>query len=388
MFTTYVARTFHGLEPILAKELEALGAQNVLELKRAVSFEADTFFYYKANYWLRTALCVLVPIAQGKVKNETDLYDLVKKVHWEKYVSVDGTIAVDSTVHSDFFNHTKYVALKSKDAIVDRFRELYGKRPNVDVERPNLKIHIHIDKDQCNISLDSSGDALFKRGYRQETNDAPINEILAAGMIQHTNWDQQVNFYDPMCGSGTIPIEAAFIAANMSPQANRKFFAFMNWPNFSRTHWEKVKEEAFKVKTTPKAKIYASDMSMQAIRIATENARRAGVLDYIDFNRVSFELSKAPDGDGIIVTNPPYGERLQAEEEIFSLYKKIGDTLKTKYEGYDAFIISSNLEALKHVGLRATRRIQLFNGALECKLMKFSIYRGSKKYQEEETANS
>ncbi|MEY5049104.1 MAG: hypothetical protein RLZZ175_2463 [Bacteroidota bacterium] len=376
----YIARTVHGLESVLATELQNIGAQNIVPLRRAVQFEGDLKLLYKANYLLRTCLNILSPVATGTIKNEYDLYDLVKSVDWSKHLTLDTTFAIDSTVHSEAFNHDNYVALKSKDAIVDQFRERTGVRPSVDARDPDLRIHIHIDREKCNILLDSTGDFLYKRGYKLKSLDAPVNEVLAAGMLLLAGWDGQSDFVDGMCGSGTVPIEAALIATNTPSQSFREHFAFMLWDNYDRNLWLEVKEEAKKEVRNFDYTIWASDMDIEAVQITNMNAESAGVHDIIKAKCANFEDIQAPnERGGLLVMNPPYGERLGEKEEVNTLYSLIGNTFKHKFKGYKCWIISSNMEALKNVGLRPDKKIVLFNGALECKFSMYNIYEGSKK---------
>lgn len=373
-----IAKTLYGLEDALVKELKLLGAIAPEKGVRSVSFKGDKGFMYKANLCLRTALKILKPIHKAIVKNEKDLYNTVYNIAWENYLNANQTFAIDAVTFSKDFTHSKYVALKAKDAIADRFRKVVGKRPNVDVKFPDLQINIHIQHKTCTISLDSSGRSLHQRGYRTDTNKAPINEVLAAGMLLLSGWDGQCDFLDPMCGSGTIPIEAAMIACNIPANINRKEFAFEKWNDFDADLFDKIVESSLNKARDFKYTIKGYDRSFSAVRKARENVKNANLQDYITIVKDDFfETEKTSENKLHIVFNPPYGERLPIDVNYF--YSQIGNTLKQNYSNSEAWFITSNLEALKHVGLRPTRRIKLFNGKLESKLVKYDIYKGSKK---------
>lgn len=378
-----IAKTLYGFESILAKELLDLGALDIKEGNRMVSFAGDKGFMYKANLCLRTAIKILKPYESFRVNSEQELYDNIKKLPWEKFLADDGSLAIDSAVHSEIFTHSQYVALKSKDAIVDRFREKFGKRPDVDLDFPDLRINIHIENNFCNVSFDSSGDSLHKRGYRTATNIAPINEVLAAGMLLMSGWDGQCDFLDPMCGSGTIPIEAAMIACNIPPNLNRKEFAFEKWNDWDEDLYEKIEESAMKKVRDFHFKIKGYDKAPSAIMKAKDNVKNANLSDFIDIEQRSFfESEKQKEGYLHMLFNPPYGERLEIDIEDF--YGKIGDTLKQNYPGTHAWFIATNFEAIKSVGLRASRKIKLYNGPLEARLLKYVLYEGSKKKSKQE----
>lgn len=375
---TLIAKTSFGLENILKDELLALGATNVMPITRAVSFTANQELMYKANLWLRTALKIIKPIHQFVVQNEHELYKQIKDYNWEQHFSVNNTFAIETVVNSLNFNHSQYVALKTKDAIVDQFREKHGIRPSVDLQNPDIKIHLHINKDQCSLALDSSGEVLYKRGWRVAQNEAPLNEVLAAGMVLLSGWDKKSPFIDFMCGSGTLLIEAALIAYNIAPGVLRSHYGFMNWNDFDAALWEKIYNEAAEPKTASPTSIYGSDISGKSIEFARNNIAEAGLDGIIKVEQKSFE-NVLPKGDeGTIIINPPYGERLKPAD-ILSLYQNIGDHLKKNFGGYQAWILSSNKDALKHIGLHPSKKINLFNGALECKFQKFEMYAGTKK---------
>lgn len=373
-----VAKTLFGMEDLLAKELQNLGAQEVEKGVRNVSFTGDKGFMYKANMALRTAIKILKPIKTFRVKNEEDLYQQVYKIKWEDYLKPVGSLAVDATVHSQVFTHSKFIALKTKDAIVDRFRETTGERPNVDLRFPDLKINVHIDRHFCTISLDTSGESLHKRGYKLDTNIAPINEVLAAGLIMLSGWDGQSNFMDPMCGSGTILIEAAMIACNIPPNLMRKEFAFERWQDWDVDLFETIEESLLKKTRDFHYKIIGYDKAPSAVRKAKENVKNAHLEEFITISHEDF-FKTEKDGEEKLhmVFNPPYGERLEIDFEAF--YKDIGDTLKQGYPNTEAWFITSNLESLKNVGLRPSRKIKVFNAKLESRFLKYEIYAGSRK---------
>ncbi len=372
-----VAKTFKGLEDVLFNELEQLGASDLKKANRAVEFTGDKALMYRANFHLRTALRILKPIAEFNVKDENELYQQIQTIDWTNYFDLKNTFAIDSVVHSDNFSHSKYVALKVKDAIVDQFREKFKKRPYVETENPDIRISIHIANELCTVSLDSSGESLHKRGYRIKTNKAPINEVLAAGMILLSGWDKKSVFVDPMCGSGTLIIEAAMIANNIPPGVYRQKFGFETWKDFDNDLLEEIYEEDT-VEPDFDIKIIGSDISEIAIRIARENIANAGLKKKIELQINPIENYIPPAEGGIIVTNPPYGERIK-KNEINNFYKVLGDRFKNRYQGYEAWLISSNFDAIKHIGLRPSQKMTLFNGPLECKFLNYSIYEGSKK---------
>ncbi|EMQ93907.1 Methyltransferase [Xanthomarina gelatinilytica] len=373
-----VAKTLFGFEELLAKELTQLGAQDVKIGVRNVSFTGDKGFMYKANLGLRTAIKILKPIETFKVFNEKDLYDKIYNMSWEPYLKPTGTLAVDATINSNVFTHSLYVAQKTKDAVVDKFRDTTGQRPNVDLKFPDLKINVHIDREICHISLDSSGDSLHKRGYKTATNIAPINEVLAAGLVMLSGWGGQCDFMDPMCGSGTILAEAAMIACNIPPNLMRKEFAFERWADWDVDLFEKIEESLLSKTRDFHYKIMGYDKSPSAVAKAKDNIKNAHLEEFISIKHEDFfKTQKAGEDKLHMVFNPPYGERLDIEMEEF--YKNIGDTLKQGYPGTDAWFITSNLDALKHVGLRPSRKIHLVNAKLEARFVKYVMYEGSKK---------
>jgi putative N6-adenine-specific DNA methylase len=373
-----VAKTFFGFEEILVKELQQLGAQEVEMGTRAVSFKGDKGFMYKANLSLRTALKILKPIYQFRAFNDQSLYKGIQGIDWSKYLNASQTFVIDTTIHSDNFKHSQFVSQKAKDAIVDQFREKFGQRPSIDKDFPDLRINIHIDRDQCTVSLDTSGASLHHRGYRSATNIAPINEVLAAGMLLLSGWDGSSDFLDPMCGSGTILAEAAMIACNIPANINRKEFAFEKWNDWDNDLFDQIIDSLMKRTKEFHYKIIGYDKAPSAVNKAKDNIVNANLEDYVTISQVNFfDTKKETVGPLHMVFNPPYGERLDIDLERF--YRELGDTLKNNYPNTNAWFITANLEALKFVGLRPSRKIKLFNGSLEARLVKYEMYEGSKR---------
>lgn len=370
-------KTFFGLEPVLAEELKKLGGKNVELKNRAVNCEGDLGFLYKINYSARTALKILVPIDEFKAYNETKFYEKLFKFEWDDFMSVDQTFAIDSTVNSERFSHSQFMTFKMKDAIVDFFQNRYGRRPSIETKSPDIKFHLHIDRELVTISLDSSGDALFKRGYRKEQGEAPINEVLASGMLQLAGWDGKGNFLDPMCGSGTLLIEAAMIAMDLPAQIFRKRFAFQNWKNYDETLFNKIKEFRIERVREFHGKIVGYDIDGRMLDAARDNIESAEMEDVIEVRRENFFDTKKDMFPLLMVFNPPYDERISINDDDF--YKKIGDTFKTNYPNTLAWLISSDLDAPKKIGLRPSRKIKLFNGKLETRFLQYEMYEGTKK---------
>jgi putative N6-adenine-specific DNA methylase len=370
-------KTFFGLEPVLAEEVKKLGGRNVELKNRAVNCEGDLGFLYKINYSARTALKILVPIDEFKAYNETKFYEKLFKFEWDDFMSVDQTFAIDSTVNSERFSHSQFMTFKMKDAIVDFFQNRYGKRPSIETRSPDIKFHLHIDRELVTISLDSSGDALFKRGYRREQGEAPINEVLASGMLQLAGWDGKGNFLDPMCGSGTLLIEAAMIAMDLPAQIFRKRFGFQNWKNYDETLFNKIKEFRIERVREFHGKIVGYDIDGRMLDAADANIASAEMEDIIEVRRQDFFESKKELFPLLMVFNPPYDERISINDDDF--YKKIGDTFKTNYPNTLAWLISSDLDAPKKIGLRPSRKIKLFNGKLETRFLQYEMYEGTKK---------
>jgi putative N6-adenine-specific DNA methylase len=372
-----VAKTFRGLEHLLAGEVKALGGGNIRTGVRVVYFDGDMEVLYRTNFQTRTALRILKPFFGFRARTEDELYKGAYSFDWSALLSENRTFAIDGVLNSPYFNHSKFIALRVKDAIADQFRAKTGKRPGVDTEKPDLRINLHITDDQCTLLLDSSGESLHKRGYRTTTVQAPLNEVLAAGMIMLSDWDRQSAFIDPMCGSGTIPIEAAMLAHNIPPGIYRKQFAFEQWPDFDERLFSDIYNQEYPEPLIV-PRIIGSDISSRAIGMARTNAKNAFLGKKIDFKISSFEDMMPPEGGGVLVTNPPYGERLK-QENIKAFHTIMGDYLKKNFTGYTAWILSSNIEALKFTGLKPESKLVLFNGPLECRFVKFSIYKGSKK---------
>jgi len=372
-----VAKTQQGLEEVLAEELRAIGAEEVTPVLRGVSFKGDKEMMYKANIQLRTALRILKPIYNFKARTEDEFYGQAKKFDWTSVIDISHKYAVDSVVISEAFNHSRYISLKLKDAIADHFREKHGKRPFVDPQNPQIRVHINISEEDCTISLDSSGESLHRRGYRQTQDASPINEVLAAGMILLSGWKGDSDFIDPMCGSGTLLIEAGLYAHGIPPGIFRKSFGFENWFDFDENLLQQVYNDD-SMEREFKHSIIGGDISKRAFEISTENIRNAGLLKKIDLKARSIFEFDPPKGRGIVITNPPYGEKLK-REQIETFYKQLGDCFKQRYSGYDIWLISNNIEALKSFGLRPSKTIQLSNGALDSKFLKYSMYQGSPK---------
>ena len=369
-----------GLEDLLMEELTALGAENVEKLYRAVSFEGDNEMMYKANYLCRTALRILKPVAKFVARDEMALYNNVAKIEWHNIFNLEETFAIDAVVSGPYFTHSQYAALKVKDAIADEFRQHFGARPSVDVDNPTLRINVYIENEKVTLSFDSSGDSLHKRGYRKAVDKAPMNEVLAAGLIKLTGWNYDCNFVDCMCGSGTIPIEAAMAAMNIPAGYFRESYGFMTWHDFEEGTWDKMKEEADDAIRDFDFEIFASDHSAKAVDIARRNIAAAHLSHDINLSQQDMFDLIPPEGGGVMLINPPYGERLE-EDDIVHLYKGIGDALKLHFKGFTAWIISSDKDTLKQIGLKPSKKIELFNGPLECKLERFDIFEGSYKDQ-------
>ena len=374
-----IAKTLFGLEEILAGELSDLGGKKIRPMNRSVEFYGDKRTLYKASLWCRTATRIIKPIADFKAGDEDELYHKVLKIDWDKYLSLRQTFAIDAVITKSGFDNSLYVAQKTKDAIADYFRKKTGRRPSVDIKNPDVRINVYIFQDKCTIALDASGEPLFKRGYRTKTGKAPLNEVLAAGIVLHSEWDRKSPFVDAMCGSGTIVIEAALLARNIAPGLTRKKFAFMNWPDYDEHLFKTICSNARKA-MLPKLdfEMVGSDKNRLQAQEAAENARLAGVGRDIKFKASDISSLIPPPAPGTLIINPPYGERLSVDE-IHQFYQSIGDLFKKNFIGYDAFIFTGNLPAAKHIGLRTSRRIQMYNGPIECRLLKYEMYTGSRK---------
>ena len=373
-----LAKTFKGLEEVLAQELIELGANDVLIERRAVSFKGDKALLYRANFCLRTAIRILVPIASFKAKDTDALYQQIKAIDWSRYMTLDNTFVVDATVYSETMSNSRFVTYRVKDGIADYWMEHANKRPNVSTKAPDLFINVHVANDRVTLSLDSSGESLHKRGYRVATTEAPINEVLAAGMLRMAGWHGQSDFYDPMCGSGTLLIEAALMARNIAPGVFRKEFAFEHWPDFDAELWNDIYNDDSHEREF-EHKIYGSDASFYAIQQATKNVKSAGVQKDVELRQVRLEELKELKAEGaLVMMNPPYGERLKSNKEMEDLYGAIGTALKHQFTGATAWIISSNAEAMKRIGLKPSKKYRLLNGELDCQFNQYELFRGKR----------
>lgn len=373
-----IAKTFQGLEEVLAQELTSLGANDIEIGRRMVSFSGDKEMMYKANFCLRTAIRILKPIKQFKAKDADEVYEQIKAIQWEDFLNPDRTFAVDAVVFSEEFRHSKFVSYKVKDAIVDYFREKYNKRPSVRITKPDVLLNIHIAETKCTLSLDSSGESLHRRGYRQEAVEAPLNEVLAAGMIMMTGWKGECDLIDPMCGSGTIPVEAALIARNIAPGVFRKGFAFEKWIDFDQDLFDTIYNDDSQEREF-EHKIYGYDNNPKANEIAIYNIKAAGVSKDVILKLQPFQQFEQPANKSMLITNPPYGERISTND-LLGLYTMIGERLKHAFAGNTAWILSYREECFDQIGLKPTKKIALFNGALECEFRQYEIFDG--KYKE------
>ena len=369
-----IAKTFMGLEEVLAQELTQLGANNVQIGRRMVSFTGNKETMYRANFQLHTAIRVLKPIAHFKAKSADDMYDEVKKIDWSKYILKGKTFSVDSVVYSEEFKNSRFVTYKVKDAIVDQFRENTGIRPNISVSNPDIRLNIHIAEDKSTLSLDSSGESLHRRGYRQESVEAPLNEVLAAGMILMTGWKGETDFIDPMCGSGTLPIEAALIARNISPGVFRKEFAFEKWPDFDQELFDMIYNDDSQEREF-EHHIYGYDVDMKAVNTAKINVAAAGFSKDITIENKDFKNFTQPAQKSIIVMNPPYGERISTPN-LLGTYKMIGERLKHQFIGNEAWILSYREECFREIGLKPSIKIPVYNGSLECEFRRYQMFDG------------
>lgn len=372
-----IAKTFMGLENVLAKELTDLGANNIQTGRRMVSFTGDKEMLYRANFQLHTAIRILKPIAHFKARSAEDMYDEVKKIDWSQYIGEGKTFSVDSVVYSEEFRNSRFVTYKVKDAIVDQFREHTGKRPNISVTNPDIRLNIHIAEDNATLSLDSSGESLHRRGYRQESVEAPLNEVLAAGMILMTGWQGETDFIDPMCGSGTLLVEAALIARNISPGVFRKEFAFEKWEDFDQDLFDEIYNDDSKERDF-KHHIYGYDIDMKAVNTARLNVRAAGLSKDVSVEQADIKDFTKPTDKSIMVTNPPYGERISTPN-LLATYKTIGERLKHAFGGNDAWILSYREECFDQIGLKPSIKIPVYNGSLECEFRKYAMFEGKMK---------
>jgi len=379
-----LVKTAFGLENILAKEIEELGGKKIEILKRGVFCEGGDELMYRINYESRTALRVLKFLAEFEARNENELYRGVSGIDWDEIFDSTDTFAIDSIVHSEYFTHSKYVALKSKDAIVDQFRKKYNHRPSVDITAPNFRIMVHIRESTCGLFLDSSGYSLHKRGYRFRSTEAPISECLAAGMLKLAGWDGNGTFLDPMCGSGTFLVEAAMMALNIPAGKYRTAYAFQQWKDYKAELFQKIKKQANDniLREKEGLRILGSDKSRVVIQSTQENIRQAGLENVITLEPKPIQRLKNELSEGLIVTNPPYDKRLK-DDDIEALYASLGDVFKKQFTGWTAWLISSNIAALKKVGLSTSKKLTLYNGADECKFLRYDMYAGSKKQKKQ-----
>jgi putative N6-adenine-specific DNA methylase len=417
MMHKYFAVSARGIERVTAAELEHLGAQNVQSVFGGVRFEGDLVLLYRASLWLRTASRILKPLREFAAQTQEMLYSQARRVRWEDYLDASKTLAVQATMEGaashtseratgappgrggrgrdsrgresrgretpgrygqrkpvrQGIDNSMFAALKVKDAIVDRLRREQGARPNVDKEYPDIIVHAHFAGGRCTLSLDATGSSLHERGYRTRGAAAPLKETLAAAIVDLTGWDCQTPFFDPMCGSGTIAIEAAMKAMKIAPGLSRQSFGFQRWPQYDGTVWQQVVDEAKKQRLPAPARgIFGADVDAGVIAAAQENARRAGVEEAIRFKEAKFEETVAPAaGPGVLAFNPPYGERLGQDAELQPLYEKIGPLLTEQFAGWKAFILAGNLSLARHITLPATDKIKLNNGPIDCRLLKF-----------------
>lgn len=375
---TITAKTIFGLEEILAEEIEALGGTDIELLYRGVQFQGDQELLYACNYKCRTALRILKPIWEFEAPSDTVLYEKCLELPWDMLMDINQTFAIDGVVNTSGITHSMYAALKTKDAIADYFRTKFGRRPSVDTEDPDIRFSVHISRDHCTISLDSSGSSLHLRNYKTAIGAAPVSEVLASGLIMLSGWDGKTTFIDPMCGSGTIITEAAMIAYEIPSGYYREKFGFEKWKDYDPALWRGIKEKYEPPKTENRVKIIGADNSPISMRSTRRNVNAAGLAKRISLHPIDFENLKRPPGKIHMVINPPYGERVKTDD-IIGLYQMIGTTLKHNFEDTEAWIIGGDLNAMKFIGLRPSRKIKIFNGPLECRFMKFELYAGSKK---------
>ncbi|MDR2621543.1 MAG: THUMP domain-containing protein [Dysgonamonadaceae bacterium] len=371
------AKTLYGLEEVLAEELIGLGANEVQIGRRVVTFEGDKELMYKANFCCRTALRILKPIVRFRANNPDEVYEQIKQLDWLQYLSPEKTFAIDTVVYSETFTHSKFVTYRVKDAIVDYFTGKNLQRPSIRVNNPDIQLHLHISHDECTLSFDSSGESLHKRHYRVEETETPLNEVLAAGMILKTGWRGESHFIDPMCGSGTLLIEAALIAMNIAPGVFRDKYAFEKWDDFDAGLFEKISTDDSREREF-NYKCFGSDISRKAIAAAMKNVKNAGLSKYVELKVLPFQEMQGNPGEGILITNPPYGERLRPND-LMNLYAMIGERLKHVFPGYEAWIISSNMEGFDKIGLKPSSRMKLINGDLTCEYRQYVLFSGKRK---------
>jgi putative N6-adenine-specific DNA methylase len=377
-----IAKTISGLEGVLAEELLSIGAHDILPLNRAVSFTGDKELMYRVNFRCRTALRILKPLFHFEIIEQSDLYKYINEYPWEQIISPDHTISIDAVISYTVFTNSQFVAQRAKDAVVDRIRSVTGRRPSVDLANPSFRVNVHLFRDSCTVAIDSSGQSLHRRGYRQSAGPAPINEVLAAGLIRLSGWHPGIPLLDPMCGSGTILIEAAMLGLQIPAGRFRDRYGFMNWPDFDAGLWEQVRAGSMTGTAESGLVIRGGDRSERAIRSAKENLAFTGLQEKVIVEKVSFEEAASPGSTGLLLFNPPYDERIKLDDSV-AFYQMIGNVMKRNFPGWTAWLISSDLGAIKFIGLRPSRKITIFNGPLECRFLKFELFRGKKGYPEE-----
>jgi len=371
----YFATVARGLEAIAAQELEQLGAHAVQPGFCGASFEGDRTLLYRINLWARLPFRILMKLHEFSCRDATELYRGIQTIDWLEHLTPDRTLAVKTTGKTEQLNHTHFTSLQVKNAIVDQQQETLGDRSDVKLQEPDVQIRVHLDRDVCTVSLDSSGNSLHRRGYRPAVGAAPLKESLAAALIQLSGWQPEQTFYDPLCGSGTLPLEASLMALNIAPGLFRKQFGFETWPDFDSSLWNQLIEEAkaSQRKILPAA-IWGSDRDEEVIEQAITNAKNCGVLDYIWFSQIELSDVVAPTDSGVLFCNPPYGERLERDRDLGEFYKQLGDVLKQRFKGWTAFVLSGNKELAQSIGLKSSQRIPVYNGSLPCQLMKYELY--------------
>lgn len=385
------ATTLAGLEDVLAQELDALGAKFIKVGTRAVTFSGNQYLLYEANLWCRTAIRILKPFAQFKARDEKELYLKVREIDWTRYLDNNTTFAINAVVARSTFEHSLFVSQLTKDAIVDQFRDSTGQRPSVDVVLPDVRLNLHMHENIVTLALDASGDSLHRRGYRQQTNIAPLNEVLAAGLLLLSGWDNEMPLYDPMCGSGTLLVEAALLAHNIAPGLYRRDYGFMRWPDYDADLYQRVYQDALAKEISGKeVKIFGSDVDPEFVVAAQQNLAYAEVDKLVQpIWEQDFRDATKPAEKGLLLMNPPYGERIGEESDMDELYQMIGDSLKANFQDWEAFVFTGNLEAAKKIGLKPSRRIPLYNGPIDCRLFKYELYGGSRREKTSaETINS
>jgi putative N6-adenine-specific DNA methylase len=371
----FFATTARGLEDVLSRELTQLGVRKIVPTNGGVAFSGSLADGYRACLWLRTANRVLRPVASFPCPSEKALYDGVYALDWQEYLTARMTMAVDANLRDSTITHSRFAALKTKDAIVDKLRDRSGQRPNVEPKDPDLRVNLHLARNHCTISLDLAGTGLHRRGYRRDPTIAPLKETLAAGLVALTNWDQASHFVDPMCGSGSLPLEAALLASNTAPGLLAPDFGFQRWPHFDTAAWQDLIEQARQAQEVlPANLVFGSDRDKRAVDLARRNAEKAGIGARIRWSYNDFAKLDPPGERGTLICNPPYGERIGEAQELEVFYSKIGDTFKQHWKGWTAWVFTGNLALAKRIGLKPSRRIVLYNGPIECRLLKFELY--------------